>query len=215
MLIRNLRTHIQRNGWRGTASGIAWKLNPTIFEIWERELVSGPVSAPVPARVALRSGHDAITDLKHLRQGVSGLASEFYRDVADSTGTCLLALIDGHLAGIAWIYDLKSPGHFLRMSSADVELRSIYTCPEFRGLGVAKALIGEACVSLKSQGFRRMFAVIHQSNRPSQRAFQASGFLKIAELSRPAIFGPRFITASGECEDWPSRLASLVVRGTT
>jgi ribosomal protein S18 acetylase RimI-like enzyme len=186
-MARTLWTHIRHDGWRATVDAILWQLAPTVFQVWERKLGVIPLLT-LPAGISLLSAADTFAELKRLRQSAPMLSAEFYRDATSGAGWCLVALVDGQPAGIAWLYDQTVPGHFLKMFAGDVELRSVYTRPEFRCRGVAKILIAKACQHLHDKGFKRVYAVVHESNEPSLKAFRASGFQKVAAVSRPAIY---------------------------
>ncbi|MHB8525021.1 MAG: GNAT family N-acetyltransferase [Candidatus Acidiferrales bacterium] len=145
--------------------------------------------------------------MKKLRASVRDLPVEFYRDEIDGIDSCFFACVEGHAAGIAWSYDHTKPAHFLRMSPGDAEIRSVYSLAEFRGRGLAKSVIATACESLAREGYRRIYAVIHFRNEASLRAFRSVGFTKVAELNRPPIFGPRYVTESGQTEGWLGAVA--------
>ena len=177
-------------------------LLPTRFEVWKLscENISGPNSNV--SGTTILAGPPAVESLKRHREAGSGLPVEFYRDEIDNMQSCFLACVGGQPAAIAWSYDRGKPAYFLRMSSGDTEIRSVYSLPEFRGRGLAKTVIVAACESLAREGYRRIYAVIHFRNEASQRAFQSVGFSKVAELDRPPIFGPRYVTETGQTESW-------------
>ncbi|MHB8754241.1 MAG: GNAT family N-acetyltransferase [Candidatus Acidiferrales bacterium] len=179
---------------------------PTRFEVWKLscENISSQISVHPGTKILV--GPSAVTGLKRLREANSELPVEFFRDEVDNIQSCFLACVDERLAAIAWSYDHGKPAYFLRMSPGDAEIRSVFSLPEFRGRGLAKAVVAAASESLSREGYRRIYAVIHFRNEASQRAFQSAGFSKIAELNRPPIFGPRYITQTGQTE---SRLGAL------
>ncbi|MHB8539967.1 MAG: GNAT family N-acetyltransferase [Candidatus Acidiferrales bacterium] len=145
--------------------------------------------------------------MKKLRASVRDLPVEFYRDEIDGVDSSFLACVEGHAAAIAWSYDHRKPAYFLRMSSGDAEIRSVFSLPEFRGCGLAKSVIAMACESLAEEGYRRIYAVIHFRNEASLRAFRSIGFTKVAELNRPPLFGPRYVTEARQSESWPRAVA--------
>lgn len=197
---KNLLLRVRQRGWWPTLSEMARTLVPTPFDMWERALTNELPSLNHRSGVNTLVG--AVEELARLRRGLPGLPADFFRDEIDGARGCVVAEIDGYLAGVAWGYDESCQGHFLRMGSGEVELRSVYSLPEFRRRGVARTIISEACRWFAQQGYQRMYAVIHANNVASQRAFEAAGFRKIAALRRPALFGPRYLTAARRWESW-------------
>lgn len=209
MLARSLITRIKREGFWPATRDAAGTLLPTHFEVWK--LASENISqrnAVTPGDEILAGPH-AVEKLKRLREVTAGLPVEFYRDEIDNIQSCFFACADGRLAAIAWSYDHTKPAHFLRMSPGDAEIRSVYSLAEFRGRGLAKAVIARACDSLRRDGFQNIYAVIHFRNEASSRAFRSIGFTKDAELRRPPLFGPRFVTATGRAETWLGAIARV------
>jgi len=200
--MKSLEARIRREGFWSAIRDAAGTLLPTRFEVWKLscENISSRISVH-PGKKIL-AGPSAVTSLKRLREASSGLPVEFFRDEVDNIQSCFLACVDERLAAIAWSYDHMKPAHFLGMSPGDTEIRSVYALPEFRGRGLAKTVIAEGCDWLCSEGFQDIFAVIHFRNEPSLRAFRSVGFTKVAELNRPPLFGPRYVTADGQTESW-------------
>ena len=174
-------------------------LVPARFDIWEQDLSTEP--APLKeGRIEVSVGFEAVEQLARLRQVNPRLPSDFYRDRLGAVQSCVIGVVDGNLVGVGWVYDRAHPGRFLRMGPRDVELRIVYSLPEYRGRGVARALIREACCWLRNQAFKRMYAVIHPNNFASSRAFSAIGFQRKGQLHRPALFGPRYLAEEGRPE---------------
>jgi len=181
---------------------VAGTLLPTRFEVWEllRENYLGQNA--MGSSTGILAGRSAVKNLKRLREATPGLPVEFYRDEVDNIRSCFFACVGDQSAAIAWSYDHTKPSHFLRMSSGDTEIRSVYSLAQFRGRGLAKSVIAMACESLAREGYRRIYAVVHFRNEASLRAFRSIGFTKVAELNRPPLFGPRYITEAGQAESW-------------
>lgn len=189
-MISSLLVRIREEGICQAAIDVGKTLVPTRFEVWERS-TQPPLSRPTGS-FELLTGDRALSALVRLREGRRDLPVAFLRDRIDGAGACTVALADGKLAGIAWAYGYLQPGHFLRLRPHDFEIRSIYALDEFRGRGIGKALVTEAARNLEGNGCARIYAVIHYQNAPSQRAFAAAGFARVAQIQRPALFGPKY-----------------------
>lgn len=200
--VNSLKARIDHEGLWPAIRAALGTLLPTRFEVWKLSCpnISGPNSNV--SGTTILAGPPAVESLKRVREAVSGMPVEFYRDEVDNIISCFLACVGGRPAAVAWSYDHAKPAHFLRMSPGDAEIRSVYSLPEFRGRGLAKTVIVAACHSLFHDGLQNIYAVIHFRNEASQRAFQSVGFSKVAELNRPPIFGPRYVTETGQTVSW-------------
>lgn len=207
MLARSLTTRIKREGLWPAIRDASGTLLPTRFEVWKLSRENGSPQNAAEPDAGILAGPSAVENLKRLRDVTPGLPVEFYRDQVDAIERCFLACVGNRPAAIAWAYDHSKPAHFLRMSPGDAEIRSVYSLAEFRGRGLAKAVILAACRSLFHDGFQNIYAVIHFRNEASRRAFQSVGFTKVAELGRPPLFGPRYLTAERRVESWLDAIA--------
>lgn len=207
MLAKSLKTRIKREGfWAATRDAVG-TLRPTRFEVWKLSRENSSARNAADAGAGILAGPRAVENLKQLRDATPSLPVEFYRDEIDGIESCFLACIGGRPAAIAWSYDYAKPAHFLRMSPGEAEIRSVYSLAEFRGRGLAKAVVAAACRSLFHDGFQHIYAVIHFRNEASLRAFRSIGFTRVAELTRPALFGPRYVTETGQTESWRDAIA--------
>ncbi|MHB8484456.1 MAG: GNAT family N-acetyltransferase [Candidatus Acidiferrales bacterium] len=202
MLARSLKTRIEREGFGAAIRDAFGTLLPTRFEVWRLSRKNSSTRSAAEADADMFAGPAAVESLKRHREAGSGLPVEFYRNEIDNIQSCFLACVAGRPAAIAWSYDHTKPAHFLGMSPGDAEIRSVYSLAEFRGRGLAKAVIAVACRSLFHDGFQNIYALIHFRNEASRRAFQSVGFSKVAELRRAPIFGPRYVTETEQTESW-------------
>ena len=210
MLARSLKTRIEREGFGAAIRDAFGTLLPTRFEVWRLSRENSSTRSVAEADADMLAGPAAVESLKRHREAGSGLPVEFYRDEIDNIQSCFLACVGGRPAAIAWSYDHTKPAHFLRMSPGDAEIRSVYSLAEFRGRGLAKTVIAAACRSLFHDGFQHIYAVIHFRNEASLRAFRSVGFTRVAELRRPPLFGPRYVTETGQTESWLGALGRRV-----
>lgn len=209
MLPRSLKARVCRSGFRVAIREAVGTLLPDCFEVWKLSLEIILEPNHLTESNGVLTGPPAMETLKRFRKSTPGLPIEFYRDEIDDAEWCSLACYDGRLAAIAWPYNHTKPGHFLGMRLGEAEIRSVYSLFQFRGHGLAKAVIAAACDALRRHGVRDLYAVIHFRNEASQRAFRSAGFTKVGELRRPPLFGPRFVTATGCAETWPEALARI------
>ena len=130
--------------------------------------------------------------VKQLRDATPGLPVEFYRDEVDGIESCFLACIGGRPAAIAWAYDHTKPAHFLRMSSGDAEIRSVYSLAEFRGRGYASNLVAGLSRQLLDGGRTFCFLNTDLANPTSNGIYQKIGYrpvcdTEIREFSRALV----------------------------
>ncbi len=208
-MLRRFRERIRRVGVRRAVKEAFRAFLPDQFEIWHLELSSSAIAGVTDTGVNLFAGSRAVEKLRDCRAESSNLPIEFYRDEIDNIQSCFLACIGTHPAAIAWPYDHTRPVYFLRMFPEDAEIRHVHSLAQFRGRGLAKAVIGLACGSLFRDGVRNAYAVIRVRNEPSREAFRSCGFVKIAEVRRSPLFGPRFITARACTETWRETLGGI------
>jgi ribosomal protein S18 acetylase RimI-like enzyme len=195
-MLAGIRVRLRHQGLPGLLADVVRSFS-TVYEVWECDLTADGPTFNRRVTMQVRVGSDAAQDLERARQMNSPLPLAFYRDLADDVGGCaFLAVMDGEMAGIAWGYDQNRPTSSLRIGRGDVEVCDVYTLDQFRGRGVAKALLTEACLCYRERGFARAYATIRDDNTPSLRAFQAAGFRRVAKVSGRKLFGTRFVTES-------------------
>lgn len=66
------------------------------------------------------------------------------------------------------------------------EIVSIGVHPDMRCAGIASALLGMMCKSLKSQGVRMVFLEVAAGNIPAIKLYERNGFIKIG--ARPKYY---------------------------
>jgi ribosomal protein S18 acetylase RimI-like enzyme len=183
--IRGLWLRMREDGVGPTLKGLRDGVTPKLWYIY-RFIEAPAVGEP---RVAIDSNLDRLT---RLRASHRALASDYFRDQAKRADRCFFALIGEKLAGIVWVLDEQHPSRVIHLGAGEVELAFLYVEDEFRGRGIARSLIQEACRALPQQGVSAVFSIIEQHNTASQKAFLASGFQRVAELHRPLLFGRRY-----------------------
>jgi RimJ/RimL family protein N-acetyltransferase len=95
------------------------------------------------------------------------------------------AWADNRLAAVCWFHarqTYRRHGGLFDLKTDEAELIQITTAAEFRGRGVATALIQCAAWEMGSAGFRRLYAKIWHDNLASVRAFERSGWKRTARF---------------------------------
>ena len=123
-----------------------------------------------------------------------GLSTEFFQDVIDGVDTCAVALVDGALAGMIWIYRPEHTSRLFHLQAYEAELNQGYILPAYRGAGLFSDVLTFACELLQKQGCRTVYAGVHTGNSPSRHAFHNAGFRDIGQLKhfmivRPKVYG--------------------------
>lgn len=68
---------------------------------------------------------------------------------------------------------------------------SINVAPEFRGRGIGKLTLEQVKKWIEKQGYDDIYAEILQENRPSQKIFEQTGYIKIAQTEKKSIFSDK------------------------
>ena len=148
---------------------------------------------------AAPSGITILPGVEHLQRLRSGrLPEAFYRDEEGRGRRCFVALCEGELAGVLWVFDEKHPSSFLDLKRGQAELGIGHVLSGFRRRGVFQRLIAEACSALSAEGYSGFYAIVDERNGASLRAFETTGFRRVGGLSRPLanLFGVKFHSAS-------------------
>ena len=98
-------------------------------------------------------------------------------------GSYAYACFDGdRIVGICfyWFGNRNLKRNFWPLKDGEAKLVQIITLPEERGRGVATLLIALSYRDMMQKGFRRAYARIWHSNSPSLRAFERTGWRRVA-----------------------------------
>lgn len=90
--------------------------------------------------------------------------------------------VEDRLAGLCvyWFGDRYLQRNFWPLKAGEAKLVEIVIVPSMRGKGLAAMLIGGSFRELMNRGFSRAYARIWHSNTPSLRAFERTGWTRIA-----------------------------------
>jgi GNAT superfamily N-acetyltransferase len=97
------------------------------------------------------------------------------------------AWAEGRLVAVCWFQwgdRYRKRGNLWPIGSNAAKLVQISTEPDFRGRGIAPALITAGVQAMRHCGFAEIYARIWHSNRASQRAFKKGGWQRSAFVGR-------------------------------
>lgn len=97
------------------------------------------------------------------------------------------AWVDGKLVAVCWFWwgdRYRTRGNLWPIGLNAAKLVHIVTDPDFRGRGIAPALITAGVQMIRQRGFAEVYARIWHSNRSSLQAFQKGGWLRLAFAAR-------------------------------
>ena len=136
---------------------------------------------PVPPGVSITQ-IDAVQVKASPHAAINGL-SEY--DGAESAG--FGAWTNGNLVAVCWFWwgnRYRTRGNLWPIGSNAAKLVQITTDPDFRGRGIAPALITAGVQAIRQRGFAEVYARIWHSNRASLQAFQKGGWQRLAFAAR-------------------------------
>jgi lipid II:glycine glycyltransferase (peptidoglycan interpeptide bridge formation enzyme)/ribosomal protein S18 acetylase RimI-like enzyme len=192
---RQFRIGVQQ---RGLAETLYWAafgfLRPNRFGVLVRDLGAGIPEEPLASNVSFQVC-DATT-LAAWREGRHGLPTPFFQDEIDGVDTCALALVEGSVVAVLWIYRQDDPCRRFALGEGEAEINHVVVLPAYRRKMLGKDLLRFACQWLQQQGHRTVYALVHSSNRPSLRAFESVGFHERGRVLRFLLYRPK-VRAAG------------------
>jgi predicted GNAT family acetyltransferase len=181
--LRSLLRIARQEGIARACHHARFAVSPQTFGIW---LLRGECRVEAAQQVE--------TDralLRRLRAGREALAPEFFRDEAHPEWACSFVVENGSPVAVAWA--MTEGSRFIRLGEDAGEITGIYVAPEARGRGLAKAVTAHACRLLHARGRQHCYMTVHRENAASQRVAADLGFVKVADIRRPALIGRRYI----------------------
>lgn len=127
-----------------------------------------------------------VDELKNLRN--SDLPREFFCDRFHKVDNCCIARLNGVLAYIHWVYFRGDFSRFLKLGEDCAEINYVLTLPQYRGHGISAAAFCYSLQSLKEQGIRNVFAVVHEENIASLKSFTKAGFTDVGSTFSFGLF---------------------------
>lgn len=99
-------------------------------------------------------------------------------------GRLLVAFKDRHLAGA---------GAFRRLNEQSCEAKRLYVRPQYRGLGIASALLGRLIQEARNAGYSKMYGDTLPSMESALRLYRKVGFEEVAAYSATPTAGAIFL----------------------
>jgi lipid II:glycine glycyltransferase (peptidoglycan interpeptide bridge formation enzyme) len=168
----------QRGVWSTLYWGAFGFLRPNVFRVvrWSSG-TSGPAHPPIRTDVVFTVWPAAT--LRKWRSGRHGLSTEFYQDEIDGVDTCAVALRDGNVAGLIWMYRPEDASRLFRLAEVEAELNHGYVLPCHRGQRLFRDLLAFSAWWLNLRGHSTIYAMVHSANAPSLAAFRDAGFVEV------------------------------------
>jgi len=107
---------------------------------------------------------------------------ELFADQFCKAHQCLVAVVEGEIAYIHWIFRRGDHSRFLDCADDSAEINYVLTLPKFRGRGISAAALHHSLQSLGKQGVVNAYAVIHSQNIASAKSFVRAGFVKYGKI---------------------------------
>jgi ribosomal protein S18 acetylase RimI-like enzyme len=186
--VQKLSVVVAREGLSGLARAIRDYGRAREYSVYRRDIRGLERDA---SRIGgIRAG--SLSELWRWRSERGPVATPFLADRTSGWSDFCWAWSEGQPIGVVWM-TTKSP--LLLTDEGEAVIVDLYTMPAFRGRGIATALVAAACQELKEGGVRTVYATVELNNMPSRRAFERSGFTRIAEFTCRGWLGRRHRTA--------------------
>ncbi len=99
---------------------------------------------------------------------------DWREELADPDMHFRIALVGGAPVGFARV----GPGTMPKQMDGAVELRQLYLLPEFKGQGIAAALMDWALADARARGARHLYLSVYVDNHRARRLYQRYGFVE-------------------------------------
>jgi GNAT superfamily N-acetyltransferase len=191
--LRQFKISVEQQGFRTTLYWAAFGfLRVNRFIIFARDLSTSDreISWTSPPEVTVEMW--AADTVCAWRKGRDGLSPEFFQDEIDGVDTCAVAMVNGQVAGIAWIYRFNNHSRLFQLREREAEVNSVFVLPEYRGRGLHKAMGFFICNYLWIKGYKMVYSAVHEGNEPSLRATRGYDLCEIGEIVHFLLYRPKF-----------------------
>jgi L-amino acid N-acyltransferase YncA len=146
-----------------------------------------PFQPAAAADTVIRRGE--VSELRSFQTQVSPVPWELQCHDYDGIEDFFVAVGDGRLQHITWVYTSPHRNRLLRLGEGEAEFKFSLTLPEFRGRGLQPRVYTAISEYLAKRGFRRVFACVHEMNKPSIRGMEKAGFRELGKMTFRKILG--------------------------
>jgi GNAT superfamily N-acetyltransferase len=119
------------------------------------------------------------------------LPEAFFVDQIYGVSRFYLGMHNGQVGHISWVFSGADPTPDIALRPGEVEIRYVYTLPEYRRSGLSRAVVGTTLSDLKQDGIGTVYAHIVPGNHASERLFTGLGFERVASVTHWRFFGFR------------------------
>jgi GNAT superfamily N-acetyltransferase len=146
-----------------------------------------PREEPSKGDATLRKGN--IEELPIFRSLIHPVPWELQVHEYDGVEDFFVAVQDGTLQHITWVYSSPHRNRLLRLGPGEAEFKFSLTLPDYRGRGLQPRVYTAIAHALSQEGYRRFFACVHEENLPSIRGMEKAGFRRVGHLRLRRILG--------------------------
>ena len=159
--------------------------------LWERELTGDPVprvSPAVPARweEAGPPSGEALASAQALASAMSLPDPVSVLRRMRSGARAFTGWVDGRIACYGWVSSgsecIGELERHIRLPAGEAYVWDCLTLPAYRRLGLYTSLLAHIELTLRAEGFRRLWIGSALANRPSIRGFEAAGFRPVLRV---------------------------------
>lgn len=152
------------------------------------------LSEPLPPaeafqHVSIKICKGSLTRLERLVDRDPLAPWEFRCNQFDGVQDFFVALDEGGIQHISWIYYHHHPNRVLCLTPMDAEIKYALTLERFRGQGLYPRVLRSIAGYLREKRFRRVFICVSEDNRSSIRGIEKAGFKRIARMRLLKIAG--------------------------
>ncbi|GEM_PF-1685727 len=127
--------------------------------------------------------------LKRVRRNIKMPTWELYCDIYDKVGDFFIAILEGEIIHISWIYYNNKKRDVVHLGEKEAEIKNCSTHPMFRGMKIYPAVL--TCIQeyLRTKGYTRVYMRTNEKNRPSAKGIESAGFSLFGKIKIIIILG--------------------------
>jgi len=156
---------------------------------WRMDLTDWRPGKGIPTALVVRRGSPE--ELERFRAAFAGGRAPlaFYADRIHGASRFYIALWEGHIVHITWVFTQADRTSLVELGSDEVEVRLAHTLKGHRRLGIFTATLQVILDDLKSEGVRTVFGHVRDGNTAVQQTFAKLGFQPVGILHYRWLLG--------------------------